>query len=551
MNRSTLHTLIGCALALAVGAAAGSISIFRPGSSTAPNAAPPAGLAPAPLPALAAIPRRPAYAALGETLRTASGANRWLQLLSAAESATAADMPELIATVGDDSTAVRMLAARWAELDPQHMFTWVYSEYLVPETARSGESKRYILSEALFEHWVKVDLAAAVKALDAVPSFSGREQFRMTIANQAMKTDVEQGLRLFKQWNIRNYLPDMRVFGEWAARDPRHAAEAIVAFGDGYAGQEALKQVGKAWAATDPEGGLRFAAGLEPGHRALLASELIKAWAGKNLTSAAAFAAAQPDPAYRAALAQGLVGTWGKTDPAGALAWSEEHLRGTARTEAIASLIKSAAEKSLTTASELVADMPPGAAQNRACASIFETWFNKGKGERDAAFEWLASLPDAAARQSALERVQWNWAWQDPEGVREFVAGPHGELASNSLIAQVARGQAVKNPEAAMQWAATLTGDRERQARQSVLDAWLGIRPEAAAAYTRGLPAGPERDSAISAVAQNLFYQSPQQAGAFIRSLPAAEQKTTRETLNQQHVSAEKRRAFEDAVSGQ
>ena len=76
------------------------------------------------------------------------------------------------------------------------------------------------------------------------------------------------------------------------------------------------------------------------------------------------------------------------------------------------------------------------AAQNRACASIFETWFAKGAGERDAAFDWLASLPDPAARTAALERVQWNWMWREPEAVRDFIAGPHGDLASQSMINQ-------------------------------------------------------------------------------------------------------------------
>jgi hypothetical protein len=45
-------------------------------------------------------------------------------------------------------------------------------------------------------------------------------------------------------------------------------------------------------------------------------------------------------------------------------------------------------------------------AQNRACASIFETWFNKGKDQRMQRSKWLAGIPDATAREAAFERVQ-------------------------------------------------------------------------------------------------------------------------------------------------
>jgi hypothetical protein len=458
-------------------------------------------------------------------------------------------MPGLIRVAGNDSAAVRMLAARWAELDPHHMFTRLYIDALLREGDPQALPERYILTQVLFEHWIKVDLSGAIKALNDVPDFSGRESLRMQTANSIMKTDVEQGLQVMKDWNIRNYIPDMKKVAEWAARDPQRAAESVLKLGNDYAANEALKQVGKAWGDSDPKGGLRFAATLLPGARATLGGEIIKRWAEKNVVSAAAFAAEQSDAPFRAALAQGLAGTWGKTDPAAALAWSEQNLRGAARTETIAGLIKAAAEKNLTTASELVSNMEPGAAQNRACASIFETWFNKGKGERDAAFEWLGSLPDSAARKAALERVQWDWMWRDPEGVRDFIAGSHGDLASDSMVHQVARNQAARNPEAAMRWAASLPAERAADARNAVFESWVSVRPEGAGDYARKLPAGAERDQAIRTVSQTLIFQAPQQAVEWYRSLPAADQKLVREIFDHSTIGDAQRQKLNDALA--
>jgi hypothetical protein len=558
MNRTTLHTVTGSFVALLIGAAAARLPTHFPGegnktASAQERAAASSNTSATPNPS-SAVKRETATSArdveesLARSFRGETGARRWLVLLSAAENARAEDMPGLIRMAGTDSATVRMLGARWAELDPKHMFISLCADYLLPEDAPGGLPSRWILSDVLFEQWTKTDLAGAIKALNDAPNFGGRESLRMTVANQVMKTDVEEGLRVMKEWNIRNYIPDMKMVGEWAARDPQHAAEAVMKLGSDYAALEALKQVGKAWAQTDPEAGLRFAASLDATSRAALATEVMRAWAEKNVASAAAFAAGQPDMSFRSALAQGLVSAWGKTDPAAALAWSQENLRGAARTEAIAGLVKAAAEKSLTSASQLVADMEPGPAQNRACASIFETWFNKGKGERDAAFEWLASLPDAEARRAALERVQWNWMWNDPIGVRDFLNGPYGNLASPSMIQQVARNQAARNPEAAMEWASNLPADRAADARNAVLENWLSVRPEGAAAYARKLPAGPERDHAIRTVSQNLIFQSPEQAADWFRTLPAAEQKTAREVFDHTGLSDDQRRQLEQAL---
>ena len=557
MDRRITQTVIGAVLALVVGAAAGSIRAISTtaqereaaGSAalerTSQNSAKPDAENRAPV-----DNGRYSDQIFAEKIRNATGPNRWLLLLSAAENATAQDMPGLLRAARDDNAAIRMLAARWAELDPKHMLITLGADYLLPDDSPGTLPGRYLLSDVLFEEWTKTDLAGAIKALNELPSFSSLDNLRMTVANYAMKNDVEQGLRIMKEWNIRHYIPDMKSVAEWAARDPRRAARAVVQFGSDYAGLEALKQVGKAWATTDPEGGLRFAATLDPLSRATLATELMRAWAEKNVSAAAAFAAAQSDPAFRAALGQGLAATWGKTDPTAALAWSQEHLRGTARAEAIAGLIKAAAEKSLTTASQLVADMEPGAAQNRACASIFETWFKKGKDQRDAAFEWLGSLPDPQAQRAALERVQWNWAWNDPDGVRDFLAGPHGKLASPSLIHQVARNQAAKNPEAAMEWATKLPPDRADEARNAVLQNWLMVRPEGAAEYARKLPASPARDRAIETVTQTLMYQSPEQAAEWYRSLGAAEKKKVSAIFDRSGLSDDKRRQLQQAVHG-
>lgn len=272
-------------------------------------------------------------------------------------------------------------------------------------------------------------------------------------------------------------------------------------------------------------------------------------WAKRDIARAAKFAESQQDLPFRNELATGLVAAWGKTDPAAALEWSNENLRGIARSEAIGGLVKAAAEKDIAGAAELVAGMDAGPAQNRACASLFETWFNKGKEHRDAAIEWLSGITDPEARRAAFDRVQWQWMWNDPGSAKDFISSAHGSLASDQFVQQVARSQANKNPEAALEWAKSLGAGRADRAKQAVLESWISVRPEGAAAHVRKMPSGPERDTAIRQVSQNLIWQSPKQAAEWCLSLPAEDQKLARETFARTGLSADKQQELEKALA--
>src|SRR4030095_6397 len=239
------------------------------------------------------------------------GAKRWLVVLAQAERADAAKMPALIRSVGNDSAMIRMLAARWAELDPEHMFASLYADLLQPDGAPGTLPSRWILTDVLFEEWVKKDIGKVIKALNGVPNFSGRDNLRMTVVSRVLKADIEQGLVAMKEWNIRNYMPDMKGVTEWAKRDPRHAADVVASLGGEYAAREAMKFVGRAWAESDPEAGLRYAMTVNGNSRSALASEIIGTWAQRDLTAAAKFATEQEDPALRASVAPGLGTTWG------------------------------------------------------------------------------------------------------------------------------------------------------------------------------------------------------------------------------------------------
>ena len=549
-SRNAIYTFIGCFLALALGAAAGSLQRKVPATRTtlaSPSTPQPVPSREGPLPA-AETQLDPSFA---EEIRTASGAKRWLLLLSAAEQATAADMPAMIRSVGTDAAAVRMLAARWAELDPKHMFSYLYGDSFTPDDAPGALPNRWVLTEVLLTEWTKRDLAGAIKALNDAPAFPSRESFRMQIANQAIKTDVEKGLQMMSEWGIRNYIPDLKGVSDWAAREPQRAAESVLKYTSDYAGQEALRMVGRAWGNSDPEGGLRFAATLEPGARATLGTELIREWAKKNVKGAADFAASQDDLGFRGALAKGLVETWGQTDPAAALAWSEEHLRGTARDRSDRWIDhRSRTKKSDDRVRTRRRHAARFGAKSRVRLDLRNLVQKRSEGTGRPPSNGSLRCPMRRRAGSLLNACSGTGCGKILRACVNSSTGPHGSLASSSMIQQVARQQAAKNPEEAMRWAAQFPAERATQAREAVLTSWLSIRPEAASDYVRNLPAGTERESAIRTVSQSLMWQSIEQTGAWYRSLPTADRRIAREVFDRSGLNEEKRRQLDAALGG-
>ena len=93
-----------------------------------------------------------------------------------------------------------------------------------------------------------------------------------TVLNSVMKNDPELGLRTMSAWHVDNYGTATDGIAKWAAANPRHAAEFALAHPAGYATQNAMEVIGKAWAKTDPGAALSFAAGSKDKFGAALAS---------------------------------------------------------------------------------------------------------------------------------------------------------------------------------------------------------------------------------------------------------------------------------------
>jgi hypothetical protein len=420
-----------------------------------------------------------------------------------------------------------MLALRWAELDPRHMFATLRAEHR-RHPGGGGLADDYFVRQTLFDTWAKHDPEAAIAALQDRSALPGVEGQRMSLTNTLMKSDPSRALKLIADWSITSYLPNLDGVPAWAARDPRAAAEAAMKANSDIVTGEVMKHVGKVWSSIDPAGALAFAVSSRGLAGIQLAQSAMAAWAEKDLAAAIAHVEAQSETLTKAKLGLPLIEAWARNDPRGALAWANENLKGEARAAAAASVVKTMAAEDIQGAARFIGSLDPGGAKDRAIGQLIEIWLGNDSydstngAKATAALTWMTSLPEAEAHQQAAQAA-WRLMHYAPEATIEFLNSPQGSAAPQALFDRAAGHLARRNPESAMAWAAGLAPDVRDGAQRAVLDEWTNSRPEAAMDWVRRMPEGENRASSVASLTTTLSYSSTDTARRWLESLPAAD----------------------------
>ena len=454
---------------------------------------------------------------LEHDLSMSLGVTKWLLWLDAIEKATPADFPRLLRLAQGNPTATRLVTDRWIELYPRHVFETLVAAF------RSYPSPSMIeFANRFFQEWPKRDPDAAIAALNESQSLGLSLHWRDTVAAAVIQKDAERGLGLFYNWHIENFGPYMTGVAKWAAADPRHAAEFAIDHPSGYVSQLAMETIGKEWAKIDPAHALEFAQS-RPGNLAMdLAHATLKEWAKNNLTDAAAWLAAADGPT-RDGLSASFVEPWGKQDPAAALAWCEESLSGSSLAQAVAGVVKGAAEKDIAGAAKLVNSMSPSSARAEAAAAVAAKWFPvmDDKVAKPEAIAWLAGL-DSESAQRVINAVEIGWAVADPKSMATFLSSSNDRFR-DSAYAIVAREIGRNNPLEAIKWASHLPEDRGLSAGAGAFAEWRFSQPADAAKWFDGLSTSdPRRDSYLQSAIERFAWdgKAPEQIAALAVSAP-------------------------------
>jgi hypothetical protein len=476
-------------------------------------------------------------AQLERDLSMSSGVTRWLYWLEALEKATPADCPRLARLAHGNSSLVRLLAARWVELDPRHMFDSIVANQ--GPGFPVGELQR-----VLFDEWSKKDVDALIGALNNTNGPAIPEQWRRNFAVSLIDKDVERGLALMSEWNVDNYGPRMTAVKKWAAANPRHAAEFALAHPSGHATRMVMETIGKEWARTDPSGALTFAMDNRSASMTPLATTVLKTWADRNLTEASEWLA-KANGETRDYLSPAFVEGWAKYDAASALKWCEGSLTGSTFANAVAGVVKGVVEVDLAGAASLVDSMQPSKGRGDAAAVVMRKWlpeYSSSKPVAPEAMAWLKRL-DGESISTVLNEVQWQWSERDPKGMAAFVNSLKPEQVPSQTYSTLARHLARDNPAEAMAWAQQLPENRRVTVSVDVFNEWQRSQPAAAQEWLGELPPKDPRREPLFSNIVHVYAHDPQGA-EHLAALKPTDQAAARALIEKMSLPEERRQAL-------
>jgi hypothetical protein len=489
---------------------------------------------------------RPLVSQLEHDLSLSTGVKRWLRWWEALDQATADDMPALVRLAQGKADVLRLIGARWAQIDPKHMF-----ESLMANGSPSDTNHRDLIRQ-LLKDWTPLDPEAVIATLNESSGTANGGPWAWTVAGIVMKSDPERGLKLFSEWNIVNYGPSMNKVRSWAKANPRHAAEFTLKHRAGYATESAMKSIGKEWGQIDPAAALQFAAQHGDKFTDAMGEAVVREWAYRDLQSAGEWLATT-DPRMRQQFAETFVEVWAKQDATGALEWSQKNLTGSAQHRAVKGVLKGAAGKDVSIAAQMVAEMTPSSARAAAAAGVAEKWIpqdtsSKPEGVKPEFVSWLGSL-DTDSVKRVLGAQSYKWLAADPNSLAQFIAQADATSVPDNTYSRVARRMTTQDPRGAMEWVQALPDQHSLSTGKEAYGQWQLHQPDAARQWLNELPGQDSRRTAYAEGALEALIHLPQAVEHFA-ALPPTEKSMARKIVNRQRIESSHKERLLTALTG-
>ncbi len=325
--------------------------------------------------------------------------DRRRHLLQLTSQATAARCRELLIQCQDDEQASLQIVARWAELDPKGLHTFLVEDKIGMELAESDAVLR-----ALFAAWAKSDPDGALSASRQTPSFELRNRCLTQLVGNLLYLDPEAAVTMVQGLHAQEeeVLGQFREFADWSGTDHAGAAALLATLPLSKFRMRMATDLTRRWGETDPMAAIRFAEQLDPQARELAIETAVAGWMKSDVESAKAYIEAA-DGTTRARLGRQLVTQMAQDDPGAAFAWIDAHLEGRARNQSITKLIEEGSSDHPDAMAKIADELPPGDLKQTAVKTLAHAWF---ESDHRAAVEWLTNIEPGFALEAGLEGMR-------------------------------------------------------------------------------------------------------------------------------------------------
>ena len=336
------------------------------------------------------------------------------------------------------------------------------------------------------------------------------------------------------------------LYGRYAELDPEAAIDHIKRRGADFE-PGWLYSVFHTWARSDLEGAVAHAVSMDDSSRVTGGTAILRArddlrssereriagQLGIPVPDSSALDVRTPEAAersWRAALAsddynsrlsrlQSLAYAWGRQDPRAAMRAIESLQDRSLREQALMQALSAWAEKEPREAAEWALARPPAPERVPLLALTLGSLVTS---EPTVALGLAEGLSNAE-RQQVVPQILANWANIDARSAAAWVENLDGAQSRRNALMSIAGTYAMRHPDEAFRWAASLSGTDSHLVMSMVIGQIAASDPVRAAGLVNRIGDEPQRDHATLAIVQNWSQRDPQAALAWVEKLPASD----------------------------
>ena len=348
---------------------------------------------------------------------------------------------------------------------------------LLPAAGEKAESSE--IRQALFE------LQALQKGGESNPQIQEKKAALKAAIESGIKKDRKGVLRLLL--NIEEEGAHQLVFTDYVCLFVQSAPDLAIALLDQVREQDldwVIKDIGAAWAKSDPEAAF--------------------AWANQ-----------QTNTKVKDLILGGVIVSIASKDIKGALAYIQSLSSGASQDSTIPEAFRMAAWYDYQGALAVMQSLPKGRTKDLATKGIILHLSVSGDGDRDAQAAWdMVSVIDDTGIRTELQLkspaaenadILTRWAVKHPDAAIQWMLSLPAGKTKDLALGRICRGMYYDNPQAAW-YLASVIGDEgiRNQAKRFVAWEWYKKDRAAARQWMLSLPEGPARDVALMSLRDGL-----------------------------------------------
>jgi hypothetical protein len=329
------------------------------------------------------------------------------------------------------------------------------------------------------------EIRQALSELQALEKGGGSNQ-QIQEKKAALKAAIESGIEKDRKsvlrllLNIEEEGAHQLVFTDYVCLFVQSAPDLAIALLDQVREQDldwVIKDIGAAWAKSDPEAAF--------------------AWANQ-----------QTNTKVKDLILNGVITSMASKDIKGALAYIQSLSPGDWEERTIPEAFRMAASNDFQGALAVMQSLPKGRTKDLATKGISLHLSIAGDGDRDpqAAWDLVSGIGDTGIRTAAQNSdiLKW-WAKKYPDAAIQWMLSLPAGKSKDLALQRISEGMYYDNPQAAW-YLASVIGDEGIRFQAKRFVAWEWYKKDRAAArqWMLSLPEGPARDVALHGVSDGL-----------------------------------------------